>query len=398
VVRLSPFREVFAGDRIILNPLIENPTREDVQVSLKISGAGSELAQPVENVLLSPLESKTVPISVRLPSNLKDGYYSLVLSISSGGSEVSYPTIMHVLPAYKIGQPSIRRHFSLDFGKGETQVTLTVTNTGDRILPFLQVEESVPAALLEKAGESAISAEPDQFDEHAAARVEGGRISWSLENIAPASSRSMVYKIPVLLSDASSYSAWNLASFSSVEPASTSEVLVRDLQAPSLLPGETGEIYMKLFNSGAARRDVELDILGPQAWKISPRSLSTSIGPRDSNPVSISVQPPPEAAAGTYGLTFRMKYRNAIFDRQVFVYVYSPATEIFAPPIADQLSAWLGAHTGLLMVFGFGVILTGVGAYVLYQRVSMPRFSRERVEDLRVLERLYREGGRGKTI
>lgn len=396
VMRLSTFREVLAGDRIILNPLIENPTSEDVEISLRISGAGSSLSQPVENVLLAASDKKTIPLAVRVPTELKDGYYSLVLTVSAGDSEVSYPTILHVLPSFQSDQPVLRRHFSLDYEKGETLVSLTVTNSGGKHLPYLQVQESVPSALLEQAGVSSVSAEPGSFGEQGSAEVDGGEISWSLENLAPSSSRTLVYKIPVLLRDASSYAAWNLASLSMVEPASNREILIRDLQAPSLLPGEAGEIFMKLFNAGAVRRDVELDILGPQGWKLSPRSLSTTINSRDSNAISIQVQPPADAAAGTYGLTVRMKYLDTIFDRQVFIYVYAPTSEIFAPPITDQMAAWMGAHAATIAAFVIGAALAGGMAYAAIRRLSLPRYSQERVDDLRVLERLYKDSGKPK--
>ncbi len=387
IIRFSPYREVYAGDNIIMNPLIENMAGTPALFDISLSGVDPSLATPLKNVLIGSGEKRTVPFELRMPANLPSGYYSYVVTLSINGTNVSYPSIIRVLTPYRIGQPTVKRQFSLNYEGGDTQVILTVSNPSAQAVPHIQIYESIPSVLSSRMEGKKISSDLEGPQSSTYGAVEGNSIRWDVQDMRPFESRAIYYKVPFLITDLSDYSAWNLAQLVSIDSGSA-EILVQDLQTPSLLPGEKGEIALKLFNAGPVPQEVELDILGPQGWKITPRSMTLEIKSRDSATATVLLEPSQSAPSGTYGLTLRIKYRETVYDKQAFVYIYSPSVEIFAPPISDQLTAWAGANVlsiALVVLVGFFSLAI---ALVVYRKANEPKYSESRLEDMRNLERM----------
>lgn len=385
ILRFSPFREVLPGDNIVINPLIENPTANPVTIKISLLGGGVPIAESVANVLLPAHDKRTVPFAFHIPDDMPAGYYSLTMNISTGKSEVSYPSILRVVRNYRPGQPSVSRQFSLDYENRETLVSLTVTNRGKDPISHLQVYESVPPVFLDKAGNRKFTTELTSVAGEGSSRVEGANIRWDVENVLPYESRTIFYKMPTLLTDLSDYNGWNLAQLTMIDSASQSDILIRDLQVPTLLPGEKGEISMKLFNAGAVAHDVEVDLLEPQGWNINPRSLTLSLSSRGSESEIFEVQSPPFASSGTYGFTLRIKYRDTLFDKQVFVYIYRPVVEVFAPPLPDQFLAWMGGSLPNALVLFLALAIVAGIAFAFYRKANSAAYSQERLNDLRFL-------------
>ncbi len=392
VLTFSPFREVLPGDNIIINPLLENPTDRSVTITISLSGAGAGLAKPVANILLPAGDKRTVPFALHIPEDMPAGYYSLLMNVSTGKSDVSYPSIVRVVRSYRVGQPAVKRQFSLDYENGETMVSLTVTNRGKDPLSHIQVYESVPAVFFDKSGNRKFTTQLTSVAGEGSSHVEGSSIRWDVENVLPYESRTIFYRVPILLTDLSDYSGWNLAQLTTIDTASQTEIFIRDLQVPTMLPGEKGEISLKLFNSGGTAHDVEMDIIGPQGWKINPRSLSLNMPSRDSEGVVFGVESPPFSEAGTYGFTLRLKYRDTVFDKQVFVYVYKPVVELFAPPLPEQFVAWMGGSLPGLLLLGFVAVIAAGIAFAIYRKINSARYSQERFESLKLMESMLNTG------
>jgi NPCBM-associated, NEW3 domain of alpha-galactosidase len=390
LLRFTPFRDVIPGDNIIISPLLENPTSRPIKISLSIEDGGAALAQPVSNVFIAPGEKVTVPLGVHIPDDMPSGYYSLVLNVSTSSSEISYPTILHVLDTYGPDQPAVERQFTLDYETGQTLVSLTLVNRGTQPLSHVQVFESVPTTFTK--GSIPFTTEFSTAAGEGSTSTEGNGIRWDLENVLPSESRTLFYSAPVLLNDLSDYSRWNLAQMILIG-STNSEIIIQDLRVPSVLPGEAGEASFTLFNGGAVTRDVELDVIGPQGWTISPSSMSFSIPSREAQSASFSVQSPPLSDAGTYGLTLRIKYGETFYDRQIFVYLYKPAVEFYAPPMTDQFVAWAGANAGALLFMGILATFAAIVALALFHRINAPRYSKERVEDLKIFKKIFDEEG-----
>ena len=308
VLRFSPFGEASAGEQLVFNPLIENPTSSFIIVSIGLTGPESALATREANVLLAPNEKKTIPFGINLPADMPPGYYAFSVLITFNDTNISYPAIIRVVPSYRIGQPTVRRQFLLDFENNETLVILTVTNHGEGLISHLQVFETLPAQLAGISDAIKFTSQTGTIAGDLAGTISGPDIRWDVENIHPDESRSIFYRVPRLITDLSEYPAWNLAELVSISAGGNTEILIRDMQTPTLLPGEKGEITLSLFNAAIVQRDVELEALTPSGWKTTPRSLSLSIPSRASEQVRIAVESPVLAAAGTYGFTLHLKY------------------------------------------------------------------------------------------
>jgi len=209
---------------------------------------------------------------------------------------------------------------------------------------------------------------------------------WEVQDVKPYEARAIVYKVPYLVTDFTEYSEWNLAQMVVVE---ASDIVVRDLKMPSLMANDKGSASFTLSNLGPVPQDVNVDIIAPQGWKATPGAVSITIGAHGEQLVTFDVQTPRNAPPGTYGVTLRLSYGNTYFDRQAFIYVYEPGG-IYAPPISDQMSAWLGSLTSLYpiaMLLGAGLVVAAI-AFVVYKRGEQPHYDEARLGDLRDLERM----------
>ena len=388
VLRFSPFREVLPGDNIVINPLLENPTDQPVSIRISLAGAGAALANPVANVFLPAYEKMTVPFALHIPDDMPAGYYSLVMNISTGKSEVSYPSIIRVVRSFRADQPAVKRQFSLDYENGETLVSLTMTNRGADPISHIQVYEAVPPVFFDELGNRKFTTQLTSVSGEGSSTIEGSNIRWDVEDVLPQESRTIFYRVPLLLTDLSDYAGWNLAQLIIIDKSSQADILVRDLQVPTMLPGDKGEITMKLFNSGGVAHDVELDIIGPQGWKINPRALTLNMPSRSSEDLVFEVESPAFVSAGTYGITLRMKYRNTFFDKQIFVFIYEPVVEFFAPPLPDQLFALMGGVLPNLLLLAFVLAAAAGIAFALHRKINSAKYSQERLDSLRQMEKM----------
>ncbi|MCX6773058.1 MAG: NEW3 domain-containing protein [Candidatus Micrarchaeota archaeon] len=392
VLRFTSYREASAGDQVVVNPLIENPSGDFVTVNIGLSGAGSSLSSSAKNVLLAPHDKQTVPFSMNLPSDMPGGYYSFSVVVSFNNSNVSYPSIIRVVPTYRIGQPTVRRQFLLDYSTNETTVILTVTNTAAGTLPHLQVFESLPSQLAERSSEIKFSAEAGgNIGGDIAGVVQGPNIRWDLENIHSDESRSIFYRIPYLVTDTSEYPTWNVAQLVEINPASGTEILLRDLQTPSIAPGEKGEISMTLFNTGVVQRDVDVEVLPPAGWKITPRAVALTLASRESQKMAFFVESPQSTEAGTYGFTVSVKYADTAYDKLAFIYVNKPIVQFYAPPLSDQFTAFLGGNIiPVVFVVVAGALLVA-GLYFSYRFINAPRYNESRLEDMQNMEQMFNQ-------
>ena len=397
ILSFTPYREASPGEQVIVNPLIQNPSADFVTVNIGLSGVGGAISTPAQNVLLAPYSKQTVPFSMKLPDDLPAGYYSFSVEVQVNNSKVSYPAIIRVVPTYRIGQPTVHRQFILDYVTNETTVILTVTNTANETLPHLQVFESLPASLAGLSSQIKFSSEAGgNLGGDIAGTINGPNIRWDLENIHAGESRSIYYNLPFLATDTSEYPTWNLAELVAINPAGNTDILIRDLQTPSLLPGDKGEVTMTLFNSGVIDRDVNVDVLPPAGWKITPRSVSLSIASRDSQQMSFVVEAPSSADAGTFGFTVRVTYGDTFFDKLAYIYVNRPIVQLYAPPLSDQFLAFLGANTiPVVFVAVAGALLAG-GLYFAYRFLNAPRFDEGRLEDMQNMEQMFNQKIIGK--
>lgn len=388
VLRFSPFREVGAGESAVINPLIENPTGSFMTISIGLSGPEAALATPSQNVLLAPGEKKTVPFSIRLPPDMPPGYYAFSVLLSFNDTSITYPAIVRVVPSYRIGEPVVRRQFMLDYENNETLVILAVTNRGTELISHLQIFETLPEKLASLSEAIKFTTETGTIGGDIAGTIKGPDIRWDVQNIHPDESRAIFYRVPKLLTDLSEYQAWNVAQLVAIQGGGP-DIQLRNLQAPSLLPGERGELTVSLFNAGVVDREVELGIVPPTGWKANPSSLSLTVPFREVETVSFVLGSPASAAAGTYGFTLHVSYADVFYDKFAYVYVNRPIVEIFAPPIADQLSAFLGANA-VLVVFALvagGLLLAGL--FFAYRTLNQPRFDEGRLSDMQNLQRMF---------
>ena len=396
VLRFSPFREASAGDSIVISPLLENPTPSFVTVSVGLAGPEAPLASPSENVLIAPNEKRTVPFSVRLPSDMPVGYYAFSVLVELNGTNTTYPTIIRIVPTYRIGQPVVQRQFLIDYERGETDVVLTVRNTGTELLQQLQISEALPASISSLAQSIRLSTEPGSIEGELQPYGTGQSIRWSVLKLNPGETRSIIYRIPLLLTDVTEFPAWNIAQMVATSPIGPYDIVIRDVLTPTLLPGEKGEISFKLFNQGPVRRDVDLDVLVPQGWKANPQSLSLSLDSQEMQEGRILVDSPAGSQSGTYGFTLQVNYGPASFDRLLYIYVNKPVVEIFAPPLADQLSTFLGAN---VLPIAFALVAGGLllaGLWFAYRTINAPKYDESRLEDMQNMERMFDQKTRGK--
>ncbi|MCX8195012.1 MAG: NEW3 domain-containing protein [Candidatus Micrarchaeota archaeon] len=391
LLRLSPYMEMLPGESAIISPLLENPTDSLILLNISMGGGGEWLSSPVQNVLLAPREKRSVPISIKIPSNMPRGYYAFYVKVSSGDSEISYPAVIRVVQSYSLGEPVAKRHISLDYEKNQTLVGITVTNTGGSPLSYLQVYDRVPDQFMYYADSIDFTTKPAKISGDEKFGVKVALMRWDVDRLMPYESRTIYYRMPLILNDVSTYSRWNLAQLNMIKGATPTDIEIRDLRSPSMLPGERGEITLKLFNSGSSSREVEIDVLSPSGWRVLPTSMTVSIPSRESQTLSIGVISPKFASAGTYGFTIRIKHEESIFDKQVFVYLYTPLVEVYAPPITDQLSAWLGSNFFYILAGALAILLAAAGLAVAYRYWQLPKYSRERIGSLKMMERMFEQ-------
>lgn len=389
VARFSPMREAVGGDNAFFNPVLENPSPDTpIEVSVRLEGANGSLYQAATNVVLAPGEKRAFPFTLPIPADAPSGYYSVIVRITTNQSEIAYPTMVHVLPNYKVGAASVKRQLFLDYDKNETVVYLTVTNNKNSSLAYLQIYENVPDRLTDP-DKVRFATEPSKK----ATREQSGAstVRWDLEDMQPKESRTIVYGIPGVLSDLSDYSDWTLAQMVAIEPPSAEKVIVRDLRVPQILTGETAEITLKIFNGASSRQQVTGTVIAPNGWKVVPPTFSFDMLSRTSENVRLMVQPPDFAPPGTYGLVMRMKYGDSYSDEQLLVTIDSPVVQLYTPPLAgqiwDRFSPYIPLAAGLMGVFG----AASVGLYLAYRQLFFtPRFNSGRLQSLQSIGRLFR--------
>ena len=155
----------------------------------------------------------------------------------------------------------------------------------------------------------------------------------------------------------------------------------------------TKVFFIQKERPASASKTNSIPSSGPRACRnINPRSLTLSLASRGSESEVFEVQPPKFAEPGTYGFTLRIKYRDTLFDKQVFVYVYKPLVETFAPPLPDQFLAWMsGSLPNIVMPLLALAIVIGV-AFAFYRKMNSAAYSQERLDNLRFLWQMLDTG------
>ena len=390
LLAFTPYREASPGDQVVVDPLLNNPSDAFVTVGVGLSGASAALSTPARNVLLAPHSKQTVPFSMNLPSDMPGGYYIFSVEISLNNSNVSYPTIIRVVPVYRVGEPVVHRQFLLDYENKETTVVLTVTNTAKDTIPHLQVFESLPSKLAGIASEINFTSEAGgNLGGDISGTMNGPNIRWDLENIHPSESRSIFYRIPGLVTDMTDYPTWNLAQIVSISSIGTTDILISGLLTPTMLPGDKGEMSMSLFNAGVLDRDVDVDIIPPAGWRVTPLTLTLSLPSRQSEDLKFLVESPSSSDAGTYGFTIRVKYSDTFYDKTAYLYINKPIVQVFAPPLTDQLTAFFGANIlPIAFVLAAGSLMIA-GLYFAFRFINSPRFDEGRLADMQNMERMF---------
>ncbi|MEM2137945.1 MAG: hypothetical protein QW568_02560 [Candidatus Anstonellaceae archaeon] len=387
VYSFSPFQQVAPGNSLVINQLLENPTSRPIKFNISLAGAWDYSSQQQANVVLSPGEKRNVPIPVSIPTDASQGYYSFSVHLSSTAGEVNYPSVMQIIPPYRIGQPTVERQFLLDYENRQTVVMLTITNKNTEAIPFLQVFEHPPSDVL-----NSVSSQGKQislsFAEGSSGELDGSSIKWSLQNVRPSEQRTVSYKIPLLLTDISTYSSWQSTQIEQVSSESVQGVSLTNIQVAQMLPGEAGKISMDVVNNEPVQQSAVLSMLPPAGWRVEKRVFELSLPPKSSTPISFKLTSPEDAPSGIHGLQLRLSYADKFYDKNLFVYLGSPEVSMFSPPIAAQVSGWVGPNLQLLAIAAIALLVLFFGGKALLARLRAPRFNAERLGDLKKMQEM----------
>lgn len=381
-------REVASGENTLLFPQVRNVGPTAIEVGVEPFGPGAALSDPTSS-FLARSETASLAVPLQMPSDIPPGYYTFILNLSANRSAAAYlPMIVRLLPPPRGTEPHVYRDLSVDVLNARLSVTLNVYNHGSEPLPYVQVYEKVPAALLP----------PDIRDilfvtVPAHLYPEQSMVRWDLTNVLPGEKRSIVYQLPLVPSDISAYINWPVAQVTVIRPATEKIILLADAKTPSLLPGESGILQVRLFNAGPAPQKVNIDLLGPAGWSSAPQTLSVVIPPREPYDLSFSIGAPVGAEAASYAFNLRLDYADMLDDRSLFVTVNPsiiPAIAILPPPLREQLASWAFAHWPQL---AFASLAAGVVSFFIFMGhrfIRMPKYNPERVESVIQLGRFFK--------
>ncbi len=390
LIQYHVFKELLAGDTSFEFATLENLGSSSVLADILPTGPAAFLSSDTLNSLLLPGEPNSVAVPFNVPKDAKPGYYLLELSIGSGDSAFRQPMVVRVLSASKDpSQPAIKRSIELMRGENpKTKVVLTIENKGEEPIEFLQVYDQLPAGLIQTPGAVQYSMSPSVVS------PEQQLVRWDLQNLAPHEKRTVAYEIPSLLTDLKAYSEWRVTQVVVSDTGASgrpgSQILLRDLKLPNMAPGAEGWLQLQLFNAGASNQSVDVSLVPPPGWTITPPKLSADLPPRSSTWMKFLVTSPISAESGAHAFSLRLDYGGNFDEHPLSLLTLSAMAVPPAAPLASQLAKWVSKNA-LMLELGFGaLVLVILGAYFVQRRLSAPRYDKERVEDIKQLERMFK--------
>ncbi len=310
-IQLPVLQEVRPGETVRTKIFIHNPTADDfgeLIARISIAGVPEDWVTILPEILsLGSKESKVLDIILTIPADARAGDYKVGIDISNKRIEAENFFILRVNPHPPgYDKPSVTRIVNIDKSRGNTLISLEVKNAGN-FVEEVEIIEEIPKELAQTADQIEFSIPPTEILE--ADPV----VKWVIEDLQPYETRTISYRVPVILDEYSAYVYWPVKQTSIIYEKPPELIEVSRISTPELFPGTTEEISIGLRNLDTKPVNLTAKLELPANWGITPDKIVTTIPPRDSSTLSFLVTPPSQAAAGTHTMTLRISYDGREF-------------------------------------------------------------------------------------
>ncbi|GBE17598.1 NPCBM-associated, NEW3 domain of alpha-galactosidase [archaeon BMS3Abin16] len=355
-VKYPIIEETRPGETTTADIVVSNIGEAEITpVDVIVSGVPNEWVEVMSDTAgLGPGDTRSINMGFSIPAGAFPGNYRVTTTLTSGESEAMTFFILRVKPyPAELERPSVTRRVVVDSEKGVSIVGLKVENAG-RFIQRLDIVEEIPKDVASHVNQVDFGVPPTEIIE--ADPV----VRWQMDDIDFFETRTLSYEVSGAFEEYSTFVDWPLRQMNILYDISPPEEIVEisRVQALTLLPGDTGNLSITLFNRAIVPISTGLVVDPPTGWRIDPANLSMVLGPESESTLNFTVTAPVRATLGVYTATFRLVYNDREAVKDVSLFVGAPSSDEF--PL-------------VIFVLGAVLVLTFIGIYSLGRRIYKGR-------------------------
>ena len=382
---------LLTGQNLLGQLEVYNHNSVPVWVNFTDPGSGCTVSTSSKTMYLLPGQSQSVSMLVSAAPDSIAGTYIVPIneSITAVGSAPTTFTqyVTCVVQSQNPSGPSLLNTISLQNSSKTVQGTISMYNPTGRGIRNGTISISLPSIVAINKSDISLYGAPGNVT------VRNGTytLTWSLPPSASGQSSSVYYSVR----NASDLFAIESTPVTLTVPSTTQtgSVNILYMNIPTVYTNQSAAITLSGLYTGTSQNNVTLSLVGPPAVNVPNGVQRLQLAPNTAFSTTFGVAGP--AQSGTYLMTLYVRGQgiseNYSFNMIALPYT-KPITTSVATTIPPSPSALRPGEYIIPSLAVIGVIIVGVIVAETHKKLSKPKYSRERAQELAHIKKQVQRG------